>query len=426
MGNFSDSNFEIWTSNATCPSSACNLRVSGSLYDSSSSIIYNNINYDDTILFFGLNSTDGSLSTSMYTTGSSTLCLTAGSISKFGTSLFLFFECSQAHLFVYNISSSTFTESYSYTQTNLTLYDAYMTSSYTYLCGKSSSGNDQAFYVRGPTSNLDEINGINTTIVSMSVISSSGNYYISSSSVTSMSSSSYGVTPGITLTTASVTVNSNTTSYSDAAFYETDITISSVTSGTNHSESLFITCSRSGNTTFSYSITYANNSAGPSWITVADVNQAIDIVAPSVTVSTSYSFLLVANTTTESSSRNIYLTVEPSNTTSSNTTSNTTTSSDDASAKTTADIMTGVALGAAAASAITVATISGGSLMTMWVMLGQFQYYMLLPLLGAHIPLKFIDFLTEYKFVLFSFSFFDMPNFIINFKLYSYYIEFFE
>ena len=429
MGNFSNTNFEDWTKFVNCPSSPCTLNISYSLYDSSSSIIYSNINYDYTMLFFGLNSSDGSLSTSMYTTGSVTQCYQGGSITKVGSSLFLFFDCSQAQLFKYDISSGTFTESYSFSQTNVTTYDAYITSSYTYLCGKSVNILSSAFYFRGLTSKLNETQGISTAVVSMSVISSGDNYYIASTYTSSRTPSVTSPTATNSLAGTSSITHTNTTSYSDVAFYETDITISNVTGDTNHSESLLLTCSRSGTTNFSYSFTYANNSAGPSWVTVDDVNQEIDIVAPNVTVSTSYSLILVANSSSESSSRNIYITVEPSNaTTSTNTTSNTTNSSseDDASTKKMAETITSIAFSTVVVCIIFTAIISGGSFTLLWIVFTQFQYYLMLPLLGAHIPLQHINFVSEYKFVLLNFKFFDMPNFINDFSLYDTYTQFFD
>lgn len=238
----------------------------------------------------------------------------------------------------------------------------------------------------------------------MTEVNSGDDYYLWVNTPTSVPLVSYSpsfVTTLTEITLSTIVVVSE--KVGDIAYYETPIDIGSIAASTSGSFSTDFTCSISGNTSISYSITDTNGSVAPSWISADSSNQEIDYTTPFVTAATSYTFQLVASWLSENRNTSILIVVTASDSSSSD--------GSDTVKDIRAILMLIIFLCFLAVVASTATrSMGGGSSQGMWSMINQFQFYLLLPLLGAYIPEEFLDFLQGYSFVLFNFNFIKIPS----------------
>ena len=75
----------------------------------------------------------------------------------------------------------------------------------------------------------------------------------------------------------------------------------------------------------------------------------------------------------------------------------------------TAETTTAVAMGSVAATSASVSVIAGSTPQSLWSMVNQFQFYLLIPLVGAQVPDAVIEFLEGLDFVFFNFDFIEIP-----------------
>lgn len=192
----------------------------------------------------------------------------------------------------------------------------------------------------------------------------------------------------------------------DISFYIDDLNIGDIVTGETHVESVYLTCDVTGTNTFYYSIVGEDKYSVPSWVTIDTYLQALTIVAPLTDVDLSYMFYIKTNFTQSGESlpetvyRRLYFNVVVAVTESQVVTDS----------KTTAIATTGASAAVVAATSSISAAMTGSSPAGMWIMLNQFAYFMLIPLVGAFIPDAFLEFLKGYSFSLFNFKFIKINN----------------
>jgi hypothetical protein len=156
----------------------------------------------------------------------------------------------------------------------------------------------------------------------------------------------------------------------------------------------------------------------PAWVTLDTANQLLNFTTPSVVSSTTYTFSINTIEGFNNYLRNVYLTVDPpiaaatpaaslgSDSTSDETTTTNVEEEDTEALQVTATSL--MASSVVITSVIVVTT--GGGLVIMWSLLNQFQFYILLPLVGSVLPAKIKDFLKGLSFCLFNFDFISTEN----------------
>lgn len=236
-----------------------------------------------------------------------------------------------------------------------------------------------------------------STVMTAMLISDS--HYASSSAKATMAviTDSIQIISDNTLTSPA---SQDTVTPSDVAYYETALTITKSPS-TMYTNTFYLTCSISGSTVFTYSVTYDDLTAGPPWIAIDEVTETITYTTPADLVDTTYNLGIYATATSgETSFKAIYLTVSPGVTY-----SNIVQTTLD-----TAQTTSNVAIGSAAASSGATSAIAGSSPQGIWSMLNQFQFFLLLPLIGAFVPDAVIDFFQGFEFVTFNFDFMSLDS----------------
>jgi len=143
----------------------------------------------------------------------------------------------------------------------------------------------------------------------------------------------------------------------------------------------------------------------PSWIVLDEANQLLNITPPQVSSVTQYTYYIETDVYSTIFSRKIQLTVTPSNSSSLSQTAKST-------------VLFGIQgeklVATAAAASITVSVCSaiftGGGFQGFWGLVGQYQFYILIPLIGPSVPQKILDFLEGIQLCLFNFNFFDTQD----------------
>ena len=155
----------------------------------------------------------------------------------------------------------------------------------------------------------------------------------------------------------------------------------------------------SGTTTMSYSLKPNGSNALPDWVALDSANFRLNITPPDVSESTTFSVVVetIVNGDTANTRRKIiYLEVVPK----SSTEKSEVETSVVASTYVTTTLMAAGAVAGVASSAVNVSNFQ-----SIWMIVNQFQLLLLIPLTGAYLPQKIIDYLVGMKFVMLNFSF---------------------
>ena len=302
----------------------------------------------------------------------------------------------------YDISAGTFGDKFEFTGSATFIFDFSVTSGIFYAVGSTSDS--EAFLIRSSVTNIDILANITTSSDTMSQVTPGANYEITTLAITPNTPASYVPTIGTNPSDVSTTISVTFDNTSDIVYYNDEVNIGTVSALTTGSVSTDFTCSVSGSTAITYSITETDQSAGPSWMTADSANQQIDYTTPSHSSTTTYSLYLFSSWSSNNHTKNITITVSQGSGTSSSTASETVEDT-----KTAATVTTSTAMGVAAASTVTTSVATNSSPQGMWSMIHQFQLYLLLPLV-TFIPQAFEEFLEGYSFVLFNFDFIELPS----------------
>ena len=131
------------------------------------------------------------------------------------------------------------------------------------------------------------------------------------STVTALSASLYSIA-STSLTVDSVSALIDSTVISDVLYYMTAVTYSGLISSTSYSKSISLTWSVAGTTTIAYSLVSYNGQSLPAWVTLDFTNQQLSFTTPSVSSTTVFQFAIQATINGSKILTPIYISVNPS------------------------------------------------------------------------------------------------------------------
>ena len=167
-----------------------------------------------------------------------------------------------------------------------------------------------------------------------------------------------------------------------------------------HTISLYLTCSISGNTAITYSIPNNLRNLAPSWISLNETSQTIEIFPPKVENSQNFIFEIIAEISGRAFKRVISLTIIPEVETSDITNFFTVNSQ-----KIAGSIVATTLVFSSVNSIVSTSSIQG-----FWSLINQFQFYILIPLLTTYIPDNIVKLIEGLDFSLLNFNFFDLKQ----------------
>ena len=137
-----------------------------------------------------------------------------------------------------------------------------MISGISYVVGFTSI--NEAYIIRAPAASMDLHRNTTTSSDILSQVSSGANYEISTSPTLGTTIASFAPTQSALPTLLSPIISVSNESMSDIAYYNDEVNIGTVSASTTGSVSTDFTCSISGSTAITYSITETDHNAGPS------------------------------------------------------------------------------------------------------------------------------------------------------------------
>jgi hypothetical protein len=151
-------------------------------------------------------------------------------------------------------------------------------------------------------------------------------------------------------------------------------------------------------TSIAYSLVANGADAIPTWVTLDSPNQLLNFTTPSLSVATTYTFRIKANVNSTLVFRTMSISVNAAQTTTDETGS---TSSAEVYSKQevkSAQVTTSTSIAAASSVSLASSLLSHTNPQALWALINQFQFYILLPIVGPDIPAKIIDFLEGLDF----------------------------
>lgn len=134
--NYSSST-EVFSIEASCPSSPCTMQESGAVYYNSNNIIYNSLVYFVSVFFVGIDASDGSTQTTIYMTDDSS-CVSIPTMSVLNPYIYLLIEWNTVEVYQYNIDSDSFISYLTYNGNIESTVSLFVDSYYFYLIGYGS------------------------------------------------------------------------------------------------------------------------------------------------------------------------------------------------------------------------------------------------------------------------------------------------
>ena len=317
------------------------------------------------------------------------------------------------------------------TDTSFFIQDALVETNYLTLVGYyNSSGNMVAHISVGPRLAVE---GQYDVFYSTASAETPTSYSITIDTVPSMSiSTSTGSSASsFTEDSSGARVGHATSLISDVSYW-LDSHASSVNEQTNSTISIDFTCSVSGNTTITYSLSQYQNETVPTWVTIDEANLLLNVETPDVTANTTYNFYVNSTFNSLSYQKLISITVlyveDTTNSTHNSTTTDTSTTSstfvqnnevseDVKASRSVSQAMIGIGM-----SAGVLASIAGtSSPQSFWGLMNQFQMVLLLNLIGANLPKDVKDYLEGMEFTMFSLDFLSFSGIPGIMDIYDYF-----
>lgn len=258
---------------------------------------------------------------------------------------------------------------------------------------------------------------------------STGDYVIANRATVNTTPATISVSNSALSSTSPAVINTATPA--DVSYYVSPLTYTNKASATAYQDNILLTCSISGSTPMTYSLVSSGGQPVPSWMTLNSAQQRLEYTTPTEVVTTTYNFGIQTTISGVNSVATVYLSVDPPVPVTPVTppvtppasvpasTPVSTTTNDDAykNAFRVSDEVYEAAFGSltgcmGAVLVMCVASIimAQGSIQALWSMINQFQFYILIPMVGAFIPYQLLEFLEGLDFTLFNFDFIPVSN----------------
>mmetsp|Transcript_42222 Transcript_42222/g.49078 ORF Transcript_42222/g.49078 Transcript_42222/m.49078 type:complete len:282 (-) Transcript_42222:1165-2010(-) len=275
----------------------------------------------------------------------------------------------------------------------------YMRSNTDFMLFVGMSGT-QGYYITALSSQL----GLTTSSTVMNVDTT---YALSTSAATTIARTNVAITTLSVLTEDSAgTVTFTITPY-DVIYYTIPIAYTGLIPNTFYSKSISLTCTVGGLSIITESITENGANVIPTWVTLDAANLKLNFTPPTVTVATTFTFLIQSTVNGTASTVAVGLSVNPITGGSSGGSSSGSGDSSSGSGSTSAKdsysssidnksaaYSAATAIGVVSAASVVSSVVSGSSIQGLWSMINQFQFYLLFPMIGAYVPeaiLKFLE-----------------------------------